>query len=387
MAAVGIAGIKKSFGTVDVLKSVDLAIRDGEFMTLVGPSGCGKSTLLRIIAGLEAQDSGSINIDGKPVDGLRPSDRDLAMVFQSYALYPHLTVGQNIAVPLRMRSLRMAERLPFAGKVSAKVATKKADIDRRVRRVAEQLDIAHLLDRKPKQLSGGQRQRVAVGRAMVREPNVFLMDEPLSNLDAKLRVHMRTEIADLHRSLGTTFIYVTHDQAEAMTMSSRIAVMMEGDLIQVAPPEVVYDDPADIRVAEFIGSPKINILSAIVTDRGDIGCDGVAFNTLPDCVAGTDVKLGIRPEKISLEPVGPARLTAEVRHLENLGPDMLIHLRPRSENATLVVRCPSDRVRHAKIGEPVGLSFAPEDILVFSAQTGARVSTRVLEPAQEKMHA
>ncbi|WP_425405232.1 ABC transporter ATP-binding protein [Hwanghaeella sp.] len=387
MAAVGIDAIQKSFGSVDVLKSVDLAIEDGEFMTLVGPSGCGKSTLLRIIAGLESQDSGSVRIGERTVDGLRPSDRDLAMVFQSYALYPHLTVAQNIAVPLRMRNLTSAERLPFAGRLSAKTADKNVDIQRQVRRVAEQLDIAHLLDRKPKQLSGGQRQRVAVGRAMVRNPNVFLMDEPLSNLDAKLRVHMRTEIADLHRSLGTTFIYVTHDQAEAMTMSSRIAVMMEGDLIQVAPPETVYDDPADIRVAEFIGSPKINILTGLVTDRGDVGSNGVAIDVLPESAPGTAVKLGIRPEKIDLAAIAPGRLTAEIRHLENLGPDMLVHLRARGEKDALVARCPADRARGMRIGEQVGLTFSPGDVLVFDANTGRRVSAQYPEPVQEKRHA
>ncbi len=387
MAAVGIHAIQKSFGQVGVLKSIDLAIEDGEFMTLVGPSGCGKSTLLRIIAGLESQDAGSVSIDGKAIDGLRPSDRNLAMVFQSYALYPHLTVAQNIAVPLRMRSLTMAERLPLLGRLGAKTAAKHADIDRRVQRVAEQLDIAHLLGRKPKQLSGGQRQRVAVGRAMVRDPNVFLMDEPLSNLDAKLRVHMRTEIADLHRSLGTTFIYVTHDQAEAMTMSSRIAIMMDGNLIQVAPPAEVYDDPADIRVAEFIGSPKINILTAIVMERGDIGCNGVAVDVLPESRPGTDVKLGIRPEKIALAPVGPGRLTAEIRHLENLGPDMLVHLRLRGETNPLVARCPADQARGTMIGENVGLTFAPEDVLVFDAGTGLRVAARRPEPVREKLHA
>lgn len=390
MAAVGIHAIQKSFGSVDVLQSIDLAIEDGEFMTLVGPSGCGKSTLLRIIAGLETQDSGSISIGGKAVDNRRPSARDLAMVFQSYALYPHLTVAQNIAVPLRMRNLTTTERLPLIGRLSPKAAEKKTEIDRRVRRVAEQLDIAHLLDRKPKQLSGGQRQRVAVGRAMVRDPNVFLMDEPLSNLDAKLRVHMRTEIADLHRSLGTTFIYVTHDQAEAMTMSSRIAVMMEGDLIQVAPPAQVYDDPADIRVAEFIGSPKINILAGTVTDRGSVGCNGVEIEVQPECAAGTAVKLGVRPEKLEISAPGPGRLTAEIRHLENLGPDMLVHLRMRDEVAPIVARCPADHLREARIGDQVGLVFSPGDVLVFDGTTGRRLPALVALaalPVQEKIHA
>ncbi|MGI9381898.1 MAG: ABC transporter ATP-binding protein, partial [Methyloligellaceae bacterium] len=260
MAGVTIKHVHKSFGPVEVLKGVSLDVQDGEFLTFLGPSGCGKTTLLRIIAGLEQHDSGTVEIGGKPVDNLRASRRDLAMVFQSYALYPHLTVAQNLATPLLLRDLGFWARLPLLGALVPGRRAKKQALGAVVRETAESLKIQHLLDRKPGQLSGGQRQRVALGRAMVRKPVAFLMDEPLSNLDAGLRVHMRAELADLHRSLGTTFIYVTHDQAEALTMSDRMAVMMEGDILQIGAPDDVYQDPQDLRVAEFVGSPKINIL-------------------------------------------------------------------------------------------------------------------------------
>jgi len=274
MANVTIDSVEKSFGTTAVLHGVSIDIRDGEFVSLVGPSGCGKSTLLRIIAGLEHQDGGHISIGDESVDGIRASDRNLSMVFQSYALYPHLTVAENIAVPLRMRALSCWQRLPIIGAFVPGTGAAMAQIKQDVIDAAAMLDISHLLARKPGQLSGGQRQRVAVGRALVREPQAFLLDEPLSNLDAKLRVHMRTEIAELHRRLGATFIYVTHDQAEAMTMSDRIAIMMDGELLQCATPDEVYNDPSDIRVAEFIGSPKINIIPASTDDHGTVALLG-----------------------------------------------------------------------------------------------------------------
>ncbi|MDX2203357.1 MAG: ABC transporter ATP-binding protein, partial [Hyphomicrobiaceae bacterium] len=262
MAQVRLRDIRKSFDRVEVLKGVDLDIADGEFISLVGPSGCGKSTLLRIIAGLEGQTSGHIEIGAENVDGVAPAARNLAMVFQSYALYPHLSVFDNIAVPLRMRRLSTLQRFPGLRWLVPGTRSRERGIRVDVAAVADLLGLQELLARKPAQLSGGQRQRVAVGRAIVREPRAFLLDEPLSNLDAKLRVHMRTEIAQLHRRLGATFIYVTHDQAEAMTMSDRIAVMMDGNVIQIGTPDQVYDDPQDLRVAEFIGSPKINVLEA-----------------------------------------------------------------------------------------------------------------------------
>ncbi|MEM6441340.1 MAG: ABC transporter ATP-binding protein, partial [Pseudomonadota bacterium] len=240
MAEVRLRDVGKTFGEVDVLKSVSLDVRDGEFLTLIGASGCGKSTLLRVIAGLEAQTGGSVAIGGRPVDQLRPKDRGIAMVFQTYALYPHMTVAQNMATPLEIDRLWLAERLPLTRHLSLRRRQLREEILADVRRTAEQLKIEPLLDRRPSQLSGGQRQRVALGRAMVRQPDVFLMDEPLSNLDASLRVHMRRELAALHAELGATFIYVTHDQVEAMTMSDRVALMEAGEVLQVGPPDELY---------------------------------------------------------------------------------------------------------------------------------------------------
>ena len=234
MAGIKLRQVTKKYGSLNVLNSIDLDVADGEFLTLVGPSGCGKSTTLRIIAGLETQSTGDVEIDGALVNEVRPSLRDLAMVFQSYALYPHLTVQQNLMTPLRLRDLDFWERLPLLGYLVPGRAGKMAKIQDEVRNVAAVLKIEPLLNRKPGQLSGGQRQRVALGRAMVRNPAAFLMDEPLSNLDASLRVHMRAELSELHRDLQSTFIYVTHDQAEALTMSDRIAVMMDGDLLNWA---------------------------------------------------------------------------------------------------------------------------------------------------------
>jgi multiple sugar transport system ATP-binding protein len=245
-----------------VLSGIDLDIADGEFLTLVGPSGCGKSTLIRIIAGLEPQTSGSIRIDGASVDHLRAHEWRVAMVFQSYALYPHMSVFANMALPLTMQRLSLWERVPLLRLLSAHRRRTMPKIREEVQSVAAQLQIEPLLGRRPAQLSGGQRQRVALGRAMVRHPSVFLMDEPLSNLDAKLRVHMRSELTDLHRRLKTTFIYVTHDQVEAMTMSDRVAMMDAGRILQLGTPAELYARPANVKVAQFIGSPAINLLPA-----------------------------------------------------------------------------------------------------------------------------
>ncbi|SVC87565.1 uncharacterized protein METZ01_LOCUS340419, partial [marine metagenome] len=242
VAEIQLKGISKSFDDNKVIKSLDLSIANGEFITVLGPSGCGKSTLLRIIAGLESQSSGDVIIDGREVNKVRASERDLAMVFQSYALYPHLSVQQNLMVPLKLRRLSRLERFPLLNWFLPKRSSKMIDLNEKVLQAAETLQITHLMERKPGQLSGGQQQRVAVGRAMVREPVAFLMDEPLSNLDAALRVHMRAEISELHRKLKTTFIYVTHDQAEALTMSDRMAVMMDGEILQHDTPSEIYNN-------------------------------------------------------------------------------------------------------------------------------------------------
>jgi multiple sugar transport system ATP-binding protein len=311
MSSVTISNIKKSYGDVSVLQNILLNIEDGEFIAFVGPSGCGKSTLLRIIAGLEKQCSGSIKIDNKIIDNKRASDRNIAMVFQSYALYPHLTVRKNIATPLFLKELKWWQTLPFVKYFSHELKKKLANINERVESAAELLDISKLLERKPSELSGGQRQRVALGRALVRDPAAFLLDEPLSNLDAKLRIHMRSEIAQLHRKLKKTFIYVTHDQSEAMTMADRIVVIMDGEVLQCDTPNVVYNDPSDIRVAQFIGSPPVNILPA----------------TLLESLQQQEniSHIGIRPESIRINQK-EGDLKGKIQHVENLGAELLIYI-------------------------------------------------------------
>ena len=330
MARVALKSIAKSFGSVPVLSGIDLDIADGEFLTLVGASGCGKSTLIRIIAGLEPQTSGSVEIDGVAIDHLRPHERRVAMVFQSYALYPHMSVAANIALPLTMQRLSLWERLPLVKHLSPHRRRAMRGILEEVRAVAVQLQIEPLLSRRPSQLSGGQRQRVALGRSMVRHPKAFLMDEPLSNLDAKLRVHMRTELAELHDRLKTTFIYVTHDQVEAMTMSDRVAMMDAGRILQLGTPTELYARPANIKVAQFIGSPTINLLPASVVDGGVVEVIGRRLPLRTSLAAGSAVTLGIRPEAIAPRGDAPLRdgqvaLGAHLRRVENLGSEFILH--------------------------------------------------------------
>src|SRR4029079_19392797 len=270
MASVELQSIGKRFGGTPVRSGIDLAVADGEFLTLVGASGCGKSTLIRIIAGLEPQSAGSVRIGGASVDHLRPHERHVAMVFQSYALYPHMRVFANMALPLTMTRLNLFERLPLLRLLSPRRRGVMAGISQQVHAVARQLQIESLLDRRPSQLSGGERQRGAPGRRIAREAGAFLMDEPLSNLDAKLRVHMRSELAELHARLGVTFIYVTHDQVEAMTMSARVAMMDSGTILQLGKPDDLYARPANVKVAQFIGTPAINLLPARVGAAGPV---------------------------------------------------------------------------------------------------------------------
>lgn len=367
MAAITIEKIEKSFGATPVLRDVSLKIADGEFLTLLGPSGCGKSTLLRILAGLEVQSGGSVAIGERVVDGVRPNWRDVAMVFQSYALYPHMTVQENMAVPLRMRRLSAWQRLPLVGRFRPGTKAVAAEIEIEVMRTAKALGIGHLLARKPGQLSGGQRQRVAVGRAMVRQPAVFLMDEPLSNLDAKLRVQMRAEIKELHDRLGVTFVYVTHDQSEAMTMSDRVAVMLDGELLQVAAPQEIYANPDDLRVAEFIGSPKINKLQARVRDGGLAETAGTSFTIPADIALGTDVALGIRPEAFHLvEAGGHNILTGAVRLVEHMGSDLYVHLDVPGTHHPVIARLLAERAPQITFGRTLHLGVKPERLLLFA---------------------
>jgi multiple sugar transport system ATP-binding protein len=370
-----IRGLAKNFGDTRVLEGVDLDIGAGEFITVLGPSGCGKTTLMRIIAGLERQDAGSVEIDGRPVDALRPDERDIAMVFQSYALYPHLSVFDNIALPLRMRRMNWRQRLPGMRGIDRAARGIGHGIAAKVREVAALLQIEPLLDRKPAQLSGGQKQRVAVGRAMVREPRVFLMDEPLSNLDAELRVHMRAEIAQLHRRIGVTFIYVTHDQAEAMTMSDRVVVMMGGRPLQFAPPGDVYADPEDLQVARFVGSPRINTLPGTVRAGGSIEVAGLAVPFDTGLAPGSQVTVSLRPAdtKIALQTPGDGLgLSATIVHRENLGSDLFLHCRVESIDATLVAREDPGKVGLLPVGAEIRIGLPVEHLLAFDA-TGRRV--------------
>jgi len=368
-----IQSITKTFGNVSVLRDVSLSVSAGEFLTLLGPSGCGKSTLLRILAGLEVQDGGSVAIGGRAVDGVRPKRRDVAMVFQSYALYPHMTVADNMALPLRMRRLSAWQRLPMVGRLLPGTRRIGAEIETEVTRTAKALGIGHLLGRKPGQLSGGQRQRVAVGRAMVRHPAVFLMDEPLSNLDAKLRVQMRAEIKELHRRLGVTFIYVTHDQAEAMTLSDRVAVMLEGQLLQVAPPQQIYADPDDRQVAEFIGSPKINMLDGVIRERGLIDVAGTTVGLEADAPFGTMLTLGIRPETFHVAEHGGAdTLSGAVRLVEHMGSDLFVHLDLPGIETPLVARLLAERAPQIAPGQTLHLGVRPDRVLLF-ARDGRRL--------------
>lgn len=372
---VSVKDVEKRFGDAVVLRGVSLDIAEGEFLTLLGPSGCGKSTLLRVVAGLETQDAGAVSIRGRSVDALPPKQRDVAMVFQSYALYPHLTVAQNLTVPLRMRRLSRAQRFPVVGRHFPGARSKIDAIERDVHRVARALEIDHLLDRKPGQLSGGQRQRVAVGRAVVREPAVFLMDEPLSNLDAKLRVSMRAEIKELHRRLGVTFIYVTHDQAEAMTLSDRVAVMLDGELLQVAKPISIYNDPEDRRVAEFVGSPKINLLEGRVGERGEVEVAGAVFDGPAGLEPGSKVSVGLRPEAFDLaERSGPGVLAGTVRLVEHMGADAFAHLDVPGMEKLLIARLPGRCGALASDGDLLRLGSNADDALFFD-QSGARIRT------------
>jgi multiple sugar transport system ATP-binding protein len=297
MAHLSLQDIRKSFCQTEVLKGISLEVEDGEFMSLVGASGCGKSTLLRIIAGLELPDKGRISIGGRAVDEASPKERNIAMVFQDYALYPHMTVAQNMAMPLIIGRLPMRARLPGMRLLTPGFTPIRREIAAQVDTVARQLRIDHLLERRPAQLSGGQRQRVALGRALVRNPHLFLMDEPLSNLDAKLRVEVRKEIVELHNSTNLTFVYVTHDQIEAMTMSNRVALLQEGRLLQVGTPDDLYTNPDNLNVARFIGSPETNILPAQAVPGGfDVG--DVFIPHVHDLAPLRDLFITVRPEAL-----------------------------------------------------------------------------------------
>jgi sn-glycerol 3-phosphate transport system ATP-binding protein len=350
MADIRIETVRKTYlGGVDAIRGVSLGIEDGEFCVLVGPSGCGKSTLLRMIAGLETITEGTVDIGGRRVNDLEPAERDIAMVFQNYALYPHMSVFDNMAYGLKNR------RVP------------KAEIRRLVDEAAATLGLSEYLARKPRQLSGGQRQRVAMGRAIVRQPQAFLFDEPLSNLDAKLRIRTRVEIRDLQQRLGTTSIYVTHDQMEAMTLADRLVVLNDGAIEQMGRPIDVYDRPDSVFVAEFIGSPPMNLLPGRAGPDGVVTCGGVhlGHGGLP----ARDVKVGIRPEHLRPDPDGPLKL--RVRVVEHLGASVNVHgVLPETEAE--VIASLSGGALPAP-GETLPLSVAPEQLHLFDAETSRRL--------------
>jgi len=352
MASVEINNVRKSFGSVDIIHGVSVDIEDGEFVILVGPSGCGKSTLLRMIAGLETISGGTISIGGRVVNALRARDRDIAMVFQNYALYPHMTVADNMSFALRIK------------KADA------ADTAARVKAAAGILGLEKLLDRYPRQLSGGQRQRVAMGRAIVRDPAVFLFDEPLSNLDAKLRVQMRGEIKGLHQRLGTTTVYVTHDQIEAMTMADRIVVMQDGLVEQAGAPLELYERPANLFVAGFIGSPAMNFIRGRIDNGAFASTGGLALpvtEALAGKATGRDVVYGVRPEHIHVAGEG---IRGTVELVEPTGSELFAQLVCSGENISCLFR---ERGLVLKSGQEIAVRIDPADAHLFDAASGKRI--------------
>jgi multiple sugar transport system ATP-binding protein len=376
MATVDLEQLNKVYGNgFHAVKDLNLDVRDGEFMVLVGPSGCGKTTALRMVAGLEDISSGTLRIGGKPVNDVTPKDRDIAMVFQNYALYPHMTVAENIGFALRLR------KLP------------KSDVETRVKETAEILGLSDWLERKPGQLSGGQRQRVAMGRAIVREPSVFLMDEPLSNLDAKLRVQMRSEVQRIQRRINVATFYVTHDQVEAMTMGDRVAVMRAGVLQQVDQPQTLYDHPDNLFVAAFIGSPAMNLYEASLTEGARTLRLGSQEIDLPDSVraahpglaayAGQQVVVGLRPEHLPAAVNGTAgpTLTGNVDLIESLGSELVVHFttdarRVRAEGALDPTEQAGEGVARldpgspVRVGERITFAIRAEGMQFFDADSG-----------------
>ena len=349
MARVELKDLSKSWGNAVGVKQMSLDIADGEFLVLLGPSGCGKTTTMRMVAGLEDPSTGEVWIGDRCVNGLEPKDRDVAMVFQSYGLYPNMTVEENISFPLRIRGMPGAQIRPAVLKAAA------------------QVELTDFLDRRPKELSGGQRQRVALARAIVRQPKVFLMDEPLSNLDAKLRVTMRSHIKHLHHTLGVTTIYVTHDQIEAMTLADRVVVMSRAEIQQIGSPEVIYNQPANLFVAGFIGSPSMNLIAGALRD-GVFEAPGVSvpgFGTQ----SRPDVVLGVRAEDMAVTAPAQAQIRAEVFSFELTGDSTLVMVRIGEQ----VVTARAAKDYRARIGEPAGFAISAQQCHIFDGQTQNRL--------------
>lgn len=358
MSKLELSGIRKSFGSVEVIHGVDMQVADGEFMVFVGPSGCGKSTMLRMIAGLEDITEGTLTINGSVMNDETPVKRGISMVFQSYSLYPNMTVRQNMEFGLKQ------------------ARTPKPEIKRLVDEAAEILKLESVMNRRPSQLSGGQSQRVAIGRSIVRNPGIFLFDEPLSNLDAELRVHMRVELKALHERLGRTMIYVTHDQVEAMTMADRIAVFHDGVIEQVGTPLELYNAPANLFVARFIGSPKMNIFPATRTDKASADLFG-ANVSIPDNVQGDskNVLLGARPEHIEITEAEDATVTGELERMEQLGGEAFVYVRIKGLDDAVIVRAPGQLTY--KTRQSMGLRIPTDRMYVLDAGTEKAINRLV----------
>ena len=360
MVNVALKNVSKRYGNVVALEGVGLDVRDKEFLTILGPSGGGKTTVLRLIAGLETPSEGEIYFGDKKVNDISPRDRNVSLVFQNYALFPHMTVYDNIAFPLAIRN------------------TPPEEVKKRVHEVAELLEITRLLDRKPKQLSGGEQQRVALGRAIIRKPDVFLMDEPLSSVDASLRIAMRTELKKLQKTLETTLIYVTHDQTEAMTMSDRIAVIRSGKIVQIDSPDVIYDTPRDDWVASFIGNPPMNLIDGVIGANGQVQLSGTQSSMMlpksasaDKLTSGAKARIGVRPEDIhvSSQPLDGVSCIGEIYLLESLGDSTIVDVKVGSS----IIRAREKPGFRAQIGDKVYLKFDDRRLAIFDSQTGTRI--------------
>ncbi|WP_454856633.1 ABC transporter ATP-binding protein [Rhizobium binxianense] len=382
MPALTFKNVSKKFGDNTVINAFSADIHDGEFLVLLGPSGCGKSTLLRMIAGLSDITSGELFFDRSVANDWEPKQRGVAFVFQTYALYPHMTVRENIAFPLVMDAFRKWYHLPIVNVVARHRLMKRPDIAERTARIARQLELDALLDRRPASLSGGQRQRVALARALVRDPSLYLLDEPLSNLDAKLRTQMRSEISALHHKVGKTFVYVTHDQVEAMTMATRIIVMNRGVVQQVDTPDEIYDRPANTFVARFVGSPPMNLIPVAAEGRTLVVSGKLSVEHDGPVPEGRDLIVGIRPEKLTLGPEGGGRFPARIAVVERLGAETVLGCRLLTDDSEADLRLlehdlvfvrvsGSPKVR---IDERCSLDYRAEDVVWFDKATGRRIS-------------
>jgi multiple sugar transport system ATP-binding protein len=388
-SSLSVKNISKGFGINKALVDVSLNIKPGEFVSLLGPSGCGKSTLLRIIAGLLNADQGDVALNDASILGLRPNERNIAMVFQNYALYPHMSVHDNIATPLMMSSFPFWARQPLIRNFWPGNRSTNLSIDEKVLSAAKGLQIEMLLDRKPSQLSGGQRQRVALARAMVRSPAVFLMDEPLSNLDAKLRIQIREELSQLHKSLGATFLYVTHDQTEALTLSDRVAVMDAGQVLQFDTPQNLYQKPANLTVAQFIGSPQINCWEMKADSLGRLNQGEWLVQGNLQLSVNSKVTLALRPEQIPVSlnasefsQVVDLRVKARVTRLENHGPEWIFWAEPTTgKPIPLIVRASTKSMPKISVGDILWLGWLLQDCLIFDPQ-GQRLDINLIPGSQ-----